>query len=97
MPDDCPTILIDLAGVDRIAFNTCPDTMVDHNYPYSSLVHEAGHALRIGNGKDGMGQENHHPNEQIKSAIMSYGDGLPKCSPHPLDIMAIYALYQILR
>ena len=95
-PDDSPRVLIDLAGVDRIVFNTCPNTMDDYNYPYSSLVHEAGHALGIGGASDAViPQDNHHPNRQIASAIMSYNRSKPQCSPHPLDIMAIFALYQI--
>ena len=95
MPEvNIPRVLIDLTGIDRIDFNTCPNTMIGYNYPYSSLVHEAGHALGIGGASDAMGQDNHHPNEDIHSAIMSYGGRLPKCSPHPLDIMAIFALYQ---
>jgi hypothetical protein len=65
-----------------------------YNVPHSTLVHELGHALGIRDGKDGMGQELHHPNVDIKSAIMSYGPGEPQCSPHPLDIMAIFAIYQ---
>ena len=88
-----PRALIDLTGVDRIVFNTCPNTTDKYNYPYSSLVHEAGHALGIGGAKDADGQVNHHPNEDIHSSIMSYGGNQPKCSPHPWDIMAIFALY----
>ena len=88
-----PRMLIDLTGVNRIDFNTCPNTNDNYNIPYSSLVHEAGHALGIGFGNDGMDQEAHHSNENIKSAIMSYGDDVPKCSLHPTsNIMAIYAM-----
>ena len=73
--------LIDLSGGDRIRFNTCPDTSDNYNYPYSSLVHEAGHALGIG-----------HP--KLRGSIMNYVTDESDCSPHPLDIAAIYALYQ---
>lgn len=93
-PDDSTRKHVDLAGVDRIAFNTCPNTGDNYNYPYSSLVHEAGHALGVGGGRDGVLQVKHHPNVHIKSAVMSYGRGEPQCSPHPLDTMAIFALYQ---
>ena len=67
-------------------FNTC-------NTPhYSALVHEFGHALGIGGGRDGQNaDETGHP--QIEDAAMSYYPA-PCCSPHPFDIMAIYALYQ---
>ncbi len=68
-----------------IVFNTCPNTPTKYNYPYSSLVHESGHAL----GLD-------HP--EIPDFIMNHngivGVNEPDCSPHPFDIMAIYALYQ---
>ena len=56
------------------------------------LVHEAGHALVI------LGTRYDHP--EMFDSIMSYGNhipenlGEPECSPHPFDIMAIYALYQ---
>ena len=86
--------LIIQTGNEEIVFNTCPNMGGNYNYPYSSLVHEAGHAVGIREGRDGTGQEAHHSNENIKSAIMSYGKDVPKCSPHPLDIMAIYAIYQ---
>ena len=93
-PDGTPRNLIDLTGVDKVVFNTCPDMGGNYNRPYSTLVHEAGHALGIRSGNDGIDQEIHHPNAEIKSAIMSYGRGEPQCSPHPLDILAIFALYQ---
>ncbi len=75
-------------------FNRCPKTSDNYNVPYSSLVHEAGHALAIRGGTDGMDQQRFHPSGAIHCAIMSYGGNEPKCSPHPLDIMAITALYQ---
>ena len=86
--------LIIKTGNEDIVFNTCPNMGGNYNYPYSSLVHEAGHALGIRGGKDGMGAEKEHPFEQILSAIMSYGRGEPLCSPHPLDVLAIFAIYQ---
>ncbi len=72
-------------------------------------MHEGGHALGIRNvrslscGWDGNLW--HHPS--IYESIMSY-EGLvlrtglsasqlpndPDCSPHPLDVLAVYALYQ---
>ena len=75
-------------------FNPCPKTSDNYNVPYSSLVHEAGHALGIRGEFYKDDQEDHHPSEDIKSAVMSYGRGEPQCSPHPLDTMAIFALYQ---
>ena len=68
----------------QIHFNKCPGTTVLYHKPYSSIVHEAGHAIGLG-----------HPDEdQVKAAIMSYYTDLPQCAPHPLDVMSIYALYQ---
>ena len=78
--------LIDLSGGVEIPFNTCPDTTDNYNVPYSSLVHEAGHALGI------FGFS--HPT--MFDSIMSYTAAFsrPNCSPYPLDVAAIYALYQ---
>ncbi len=84
------------------SFNPCPNTNDDYNYSYSSLVHEAGHALGVRTGNDGAGQLIHHPT--IAGSVMSY-EGRPQpdetvlhddpdCSPHPADILAIFALYQ---
>ena len=79
--------LIIKTGNEEIKFNTCPNRGGYYNYPYSSLIHEAGHALGIRPG---------HPT--IADAIMNYNNvtGVPEpdCSPHPFDIMAIYAIYQ---
>ena len=84
------------------SFNPSLNMAGPYNVPNSTLVHEAGHALGIRNGNDGAGQLIHHPT--IAGSVMSYErealpDGSllpddPDCSPHPLDIMAIYAIYQ---
>ena len=74
--------------------NTYINTRGTCDIPYGSLVHELGHDIGIRDGIDDMGQEVHHPNEDLHSAIMSYGGDPPRCSPHPLDIMAIFAIYQ---
>ena len=69
-----------------IVFNTYPNTMDKYNYPYSSLVHEAGHAL-------GIYDRNSHT--ELPNAIMNYSqDTEYDCSPHPSDILAIFALHQ---
>ena len=90
------SISLDIPGTDttasegEIPFNTCLTTAGQ----YVALVHEAGHALGISYGPDIV-----YPNEQdrfhpkIRDALMSYHP-TPDCSPHPFDIMAIYALYQ---
>lgn len=77
-------------STDDVRFNTCL-TSDDRPYSaYSTVVHEAGHVLGISGG---------HPS--VYDAVMNYdwlvGGPLfeePDCSPYPLDIMAIYALYQ---
>ncbi len=83
-----------VASKDDIRFNACPWSSPSIDWlRYKSLVHEAGHALGIGYGTDGMGQDRHHP--QIEDALMSYSTPDDyDCSPHPFDIMAIFALYQ---
>ena len=68
----------------EIAFNTCPYFGNNYHLPYSSIVHEAGHALGLGHADEG----------KVKAAIMAYYRDLPQCAPHPLDVMAVYALYQ---
>ena len=77
---------IDLRGVDQIRLNTCPNTKPEnreeqYHRPYGTLVHEAGHAL----GLD-------HPTNL--GPVMSYTRGVPQCSPHPFDVLALMALYQ---
>ena len=67
-----------------MTFNACPEPDSHFNYPYGLLVHEAGHALGVD-----------HPDvNQFTDSIMNYIRNEPDCSPHPFDILAIYALYQ---
>ncbi len=82
------------------SFNPCPNTNDDYNYPKSSLVHEAGHAigLRAASKKAADPEFQGHPS--IADSVMNYNRKLmlvneKDCSPHPLDIMAIFAIYQI--
>ena len=78
------------ADVGELPFNACRPEVV---HEYGVLVHEAGHALGITHGRGGMDQERHHSN--LADSVMSYSVNPDySCSPHPLDIMAIYALYQ---
>ena len=63
-----------------VKFNQCQSVLSAHE----TLLHEAGHALGI-KGR---------PHPGIPSSVMNLLSE-PDCSPHPLDIMAIYALYQI--
>ena len=68
-----------------VRFNTCR-SIGPRNTPsaYESVLHEAGHALGI---RD-------HDKSHMDS-VMNYNFQEPDCSPHPLDILAIYALYQV--
>ena len=67
------------------AFDSCP---APGNSAYETFVHEAGHALGIG-----IGSDHPHPNGIIPST-MNYNFNEPDCSPHPLDVLALYAIYQ---
>ena len=65
-----------------VTFNVCT-TLVDFKYyTYFGIVHEGGHVLGIVR----------HPAQ--RDSVMNGFANEPVCSPHPLDIMAIYALYQ---
>ncbi len=90
---------------DDVEFNKCTTRQP---LLYEHLVHEAGHVLGIreGSGQSGWSVDVvHHPS--IAESVMSYesrelkkGDSKsllpndPDCSPHPLDVLAVYALYQ---
>lgn len=65
---------------------------------YSILIHELGHALGIRNGTDGQGtdgqdQQQHHPNKNLNDdSVLDHS--VTPCAPTPLDVLAMYALYQ---
>ena len=79
-----------------VRFNTCPvprDYFVwlpVHyqknlgNSVYGTLVHEAGHALGL-----------HHPIGEVhySDSVMTAGVRF-SCSPHPLDVLTVHALYR---
>ena len=76
-------------------FNMCRNSSDNKNSAFQSLVHEIGHALGIGGGPNGHSLtgvgvvgETHH----VSSVVNRRKE--PDCAPHPLDIMALYALYQ---
>ncbi len=82
----------------NVTFNSCP-AGDSRSRAYRVLVHEMGHALGIqaAPGTRVMDQDEHHPT--IAGSVMSYESRRnlpddPDCSPHPMDIMAIYAIYQ---
>ncbi len=85
-----------------IRFNACGDAHEE----YELIVHEAGHAL----GLSGFSIYDlpieyaryvmAHP--AIPDSVMNYNHEVPvfqvseepDCSPHPFDVMALFALYQ---
>ena len=84
--------------IDEVLFNTCPSSNHD---TYETLVHEAGHALGIRSVafENGGGSEPHpYPRESELDPVADYTAMTPghniRCAPHPLDILAVYALYQ---
>ena len=79
----------DRASAREIPFNSC-EPVAER---YGTLVHEAGHALGITNGKDGVKQQRHHSNI-FDSVMYTYRNRATTCSPTPFDVLAIYALYQ---
>ena len=86
----------DTTDRDDIRFNKCPDP--DKFVAYEILVHEVAHALGIEPLKivDTDGEfELGHPFDRLSNdSVLSYLGGR-RCSPHPFDIMAIYAMYQV--
>ncbi len=74
--------------VDRsdIQFNQCPD--IRPYSVYGVLVHEVGHVLGLRSG----GRSQGHPS--FASTVMTAAITDKACSPHPLDVLATYALYQ---
>ena len=109
-PFDIPGGLDPDGGVttnrDDVRFNTCDAPALG---VYETLVHEGGHALGIRDARSvALGWDGnlwHHPS--IYESSMSYeGVALrtgvtdsklpddPDCSPHPLDALALMAVYQ---
>lgn len=80
------------------------------HFAYATAVHEAGHALGLSNinADPVFYQPYHAAHPTIPDTVLNYDGeagerfpGLrgrshrePDCSPHPFDVMAIYALYQ---
>ena len=77
-------------------------------WAYHTAVHEAGHALGMSGINDFILRQRYHAaHPTIPDSVMNYdipGDirhpsvsddfAEPDCSPHPFDVMAMFALYQ---
>ena len=74
-------------SVDRsdVKLSQCPAGKSDS---YGILVHEVGHALGL---RSADGSDVHH---RLSDSVMSGGNYSEKCSPYPLDVLAIRALYE---
>ncbi len=72
-------------------FNQCGsgNRAGDDKSAYQSFLHEVGHALGIGGA---AGLEGGHSQPEVASVVNYQAES--DCAPHPLDIMALYALYQ---
>ena len=86
-----------------ISYNKCPSTgrftewLPHHaqknrdNSVYGTLVHEAGHALGIGHPL-GIDKPSLGVTVSFKDTVMTPGKDY-NCFPHPLDVLAVYALH----
>ena len=73
-----------------IRYNSCEGVLEQ----YADVIHEIGHALGLIQGTDNISNQEHgHPNQYLFESAVSYGT-MDGCSPHPLDVMGIYAIYQ---
>ena len=80
-------------SVDRsdVRLNQCPTGTSD---TYGVLVHEAGHALGLRSADDSPTHPGETSPAMAVDSVMSVGDYVKKCSPYPLDVLAIRALYE---
>ena len=70
-------------------FNRCGNDADVGDSAYKAFLHEVGHALGIGGG----GRPGGHTEKGVNS-VMNEMLQDADCAPHPVDIMALYALYQ---
>ena len=76
-----------VAERNEIRFNSCKGFISEGGIvdatAFGTLVHEAGHPLGISGA----------PHPEVAGSTLNYLSE-PDCSPHPLDIMAIYSMHQ---
>lgn len=72
-------------------FNRCFVRDDTDSTSYRDFLHEVGHVLGISGS--GSGHPGSDPAAFVDS-VMDYNFTQPGCEPYPLDLMAIYALYQ---
>ena len=82
------------------SFNMCAHhNVMDADDAYLTVVHEGGHVIGIGGATDRdpmdpkESEHNVHPNIRLLNSIVNKRD-MAGCTPNPLDIMAIFAIYQ---
>ncbi len=95
---EIPTVRLELCRTrhpDNIE-NDRARTNYNFSTVYSILVHELGHAFGIRSGTDGSGQRKQHPNYDLDyDTVFDHSrDTNYPCAPTPLDVLAMYALYQ---
>ena len=73
----------DLPAIPHVQFNRCKDTA--YHLAYETLVHESGHVFGLNHPRQGLYDRS--------DTVMSYKSGV-RCSPNPLDIVVLHALYQ---
>ncbi len=93
-PSPVPTDPLEIPGtLTPVRLNACPATHQSSRV-YYVLVHEAGHALGLGvvPGQISNPTSNDFHSNLHDSVV--YKTGLEWCSPPPIDVMTIYAIYQ---
>ena len=85
--------------VNDARFNTCFNDDSDGESAYTDMVHEVGHLIGVAGHpvfEDSVMNYDHvvFPSSDDEKDEEEDEEEEPDCSPHPIDIMAVYALYQ---